>query len=55
MLQPVPTGKVESVDENTFPAAAPMTDPCKITDYVIPPTNDEDFYKKKSDSKSHKT
>ena len=35
VLQPVPTGEVESVDENT---AAPRTDPCKITDYATTPT-----------------
>ena len=38
VLQPVPTGEVESVYENTFPAAAPRTDPCKIMDYETTPT-----------------
>ena len=55
VLQPVPTSEVESVYENTFPAAAPRTDPCKITDYEIPPTDDEDFSEEIydfSDSKS---
>ena len=38
-----PCRPARSIDEYTFPAATPRTDPCKITDFEIPPTDEEDF------------